>query len=52
MQKFLGKTTDEKYKVRVYGKNFLYTKEEFVKEVKNGNMYFKANKLVEEKDVR
>ena len=47
MQKFLGKTTDGKYKVRVYGKNFLY-----VKEVKNGNMYFKANKLVEEKDVR
>ena len=46
MKKFIKKTEAGKYEVREHGANFLYTKEEFSKEVLNGNMYLKANKPI------
>lgn len=40
---------DGKFEVREFGHNFLITKDEFVKAVETGQIFFKANKPVTER---
>ena len=48
---FLKETNRNEYKVRLHGRDTWLDKDEFIHQVKHGNVFFKANKPVYENDL-
>lgn len=48
---FLKETNGNEYKVRLHGRDTWLDKNEFIHQVKHGNVFFKANKPVYENDL-